>query len=174
MHFIWSWPGNGVIDNIKAFKKRIITNKKKIQAFKNRIRQAGASCAYSLGNGPSLLKHTSTKLRHVAQALSVWSVLAQPACVWRHLVWHFPASTHHELSASWLILTGKMTSVVSGCPRRPASVLACTWPIDLFLYNEPVKRCHFIVDFAGCRVCARKMYQLWILALQWWNHIVFH
>ena len=30
--------------------------------------------------------------------------------------------------------------------------LPCTWPIDLLLYNRPVKRCHFVVDFAGSRL----------------------
>ena len=29
--------------------------------------------------------------------------MAQPACGGRHLVWYFPAVTHHKLHASWLI-----------------------------------------------------------------------
>ena len=34
---------------------------------------------------------------------------------------------------------------------RYHQVVACTWPIDLLLHSRPVKRRHFVVDFAGNR-----------------------
>ena len=52
-------------------------------------------------------------------------------------------------------------------------LIACIWPIDVLLYNRPVKRRHFVLDFAGNRFNERNINHQLILALQWWNPIVF-
>ena len=53
------------------------------------------------------------------------------------------------------------------------SMIACIWPVDLLLYNRPVKHLQFVVDFAGSRVGGRKTNPQLVLVLQWWIHIVF-
>ena len=53
------------------------------------------------------------------------------------------------------------------------SMIACIWPVDLLLYNRPVKHRQFVVDFAGSRVGGRKTNPQLVLVLQWWIHIVF-
>ena len=52
------------------------------------------------------------------------------------------------------------------------AVITCTWPIYLLLYR-PVKRHHFVVDFAGSSTVGENIHQQLMLALRWWNHIVF-
>ena len=41
--------------------------------------------------------------------------------------------------------------------------IACTWCSGLLLQNRPVKRHHFVADFAGSSVCGGKMNQALIL-----------
>ena len=52
-------------------------------------------------------------------------------------------------------------------------ILANTGSIDPLLYNRPVKRGHFVFDFAGNRFSGRNINQQLMLALQWRNYIVF-
>ena len=39
-----------------------------------------------------------------------------------------------------------------------------------WLHSRPVKRRHIVADFAGGRVCGKKITQQLTLALKWWNH----
>ena len=57
--------------------------------------------------------------------------------------------------------------------KRQADLIACIWPIDFLLHSRTLKRCHFFIGFAGNRYSGGNIYQQLMLALQWWNHIVF-
>ena len=52
-------------------------------------------------------------------------------------------------------------------------VVAGTWPIDLSLFNRPVKHRHFVADFARTRFSGENINQQLIFALECWNQIVF-